>query len=70
MSVVYYIYVYSFPIALPANSGPWTLIQFCDHFFTDGRTLSTSDQSVARPLPKHRTTQTQNKLIHTTNIMS
>jgi hypothetical protein len=31
-----------------------------DHF-TDGRTAWTSDQLVARPFPKHRTTQTQNK---------
>jgi hypothetical protein len=27
-----------------------------------------SDQSIARPLPKHRTTQTQSKRIHTPNI--
>jgi hypothetical protein len=27
-----------------------------------------SDQLVARPLPKHRTTQTQNKHIHTPNV--
>jgi hypothetical protein len=27
-----------------------------------------SDQHVVRPLPKHRTTQTQNKPIHTPNI--
>jgi hypothetical protein len=33
--------------------------------FTDGRTPWTSDQHVARPLPKCRTTQTQNKHIHT-----
>jgi hypothetical protein len=38
--------------------------QFYGHF-TDGRTPWTSDQLVARPLPKHRTTQTQNKHIHT-----
>jgi hypothetical protein len=38
-----------------------------DHF-TDGRTPWTSDQLVARPLPKHRTTQTQNKHIHIPNI--
>jgi hypothetical protein len=37
-------------------------------FFTVGRTPWTGDQSVARPLPKHRTTQTQNKRIHTPNI--
>jgi hypothetical protein len=36
--------------------------------FTDGRTPWASDQLVARPLPKYRTTQTQNKHIHTLNI--
>jgi hypothetical protein len=49
---------------------PWALasaFQFHDHF-TDSRTPWTSDQLVARPLPKHRTTQTQNKHIHTPNI--
>jgi hypothetical protein len=49
---------------------PWALasaFQFHDHF-TDGRTPRTSDQLIARPLPKHRKTQTQNKHIHTPNI--
>jgi hypothetical protein len=58
---------YFFSLALQP---PWALasaIQFHDHF-TDGRTPWTSDQLVARPLPKHRTTQTQNKHIHTPNI--
>jgi hypothetical protein len=41
--------------------------QFLDHF-TDGRTPWTGDQLVARPLPEHRTTQTQNKHIRTRNI--
>jgi hypothetical protein len=48
----------------------WALasaFHFHDHF-TDGRTPWISDQLVARPLPKHRTTQTQNKHIHTPNI--
>jgi hypothetical protein len=36
--------------------------------FTDGRTPWKSDQLVARPVPKHRATQTQNKHIHTLNI--
>jgi hypothetical protein len=36
--------------------------------FTDGRAPWMSDQLVARPRPKHRTTQTQNKHIHTPNI--
>jgi hypothetical protein len=49
--------------------GPWPLFQFHDHF-TDDRTPWTSDQLVARPLPKHRTTQTQNKHIHTPNTLS
>jgi hypothetical protein len=35
--------------------------------FTDGRTHWMSDQLIARPLPKHRTTQTQNKHIHIPN---
>jgi hypothetical protein len=41
--------------------------QFLDHF-TDGRTPWTGDQLVSRPLPKHRTTRTQNKRIHTPNM--
>jgi hypothetical protein len=36
--------------------------------FTGGRTPCTSDQPVTRPLPKHRTTQTQNKRVCTLNI--
>jgi hypothetical protein len=46
----------------PAQSGSRPLIH------TDGRTPWTSDQPIARPLPKHRATQTQNKHIHTPNI--
>jgi hypothetical protein len=47
--------------------GSWSLFQFYDHF-TDGRTPWASDQLVARPLTTNRTTQTQNKHIHTQNI--
>jgi hypothetical protein len=36
--------------------------------FTDGRTPWTGDQLFSRPLSKRRTTQTQNKHIHTPNI--
>jgi hypothetical protein len=49
------------------STAPWALasaFQFHDHF-KDCRTSWMSDQLVARPLPKHRTTQTQNKHIHT-----
>jgi hypothetical protein len=55
-------------MAFPAHSGPRPLIQFSNRFYTDGRTPWTNDQPVARALPKHRTTQTQNKRIHTPNI--
>jgi hypothetical protein len=56
-----------FSMAFPPHSGAWPLIQFPD-LFTIGRTPWASDQPVARPLPKHRTTQTQNKRVHTPNI--
>jgi hypothetical protein len=36
--------------------------------FTDDRTPWMRDQPIARPVPKHMTTQTQNKHIHTPNI--
>jgi hypothetical protein len=41
--------------------------QFLDHF-TDCRNPWTGGQLVVKPLPKHRTTQTQNKHIHIPNI--
>jgi hypothetical protein len=50
-----------------APLGPGLCFQFHEHF-TDGRTPWTSHHLVARPLPKHRTTQTQNKHIHIPNI--
>jgi hypothetical protein len=45
--------------------GPLDLGRFFSSLilYTDGRTPWASDQSVARPLPTHRTTQTQNKRI-------
>jgi hypothetical protein len=48
-------------MALQPFVGPWPLPQFRNLFCTDGKTLWTSDQAVARLLPTHRTTQTQNK---------
>jgi hypothetical protein len=48
--------------------GPWPLFFSFTIIFTDGRTPWTSDQFVTRPLPKQRTTQTQNKHIHISNI--
>jgi hypothetical protein len=43
---------------------PWTLFQFLN-LYTVGRTHRTSDQTVARPLPTHRTTQAENKSTET-----
>jgi hypothetical protein len=53
----------AFPLYLMVS----TLFFHFDHF-TDSSTPWTSDQPVARPLPKYWTTQTQNKRIHTLNI--
>jgi hypothetical protein len=39
-------------------------------FFTAGRAPDTSDHPVARPLPKHKRTQTQNKRTPNINAMS
>jgi hypothetical protein len=41
-------------MALQPFVGPWPLLQFRNHFYTDGRTPWTSDQPVARPLHTHR----------------
>jgi hypothetical protein len=51
-------------IALQLFVGPWPRLQFHNPFYKDGKTPWTSDQPVARPIPKHRTTQTHNKHIH------
>jgi hypothetical protein len=58
----------SFSMALRAHSGLRPLVLVPYSFFTVGRTPWTGDQPVTRPLPAHRTTQTQNKRIHTPNI--
>jgi hypothetical protein len=66
--LILFIYLFLFSTALPAHSGPRPLIQFRNHFFTDGRTPCTSDQPAPRPLPTHTTTQTQKKRTYTPNI--
>jgi hypothetical protein len=48
-----------FPMALQPFLRPWPHISVSKSFYTDGKTHWTSDQSVARPLPIYRTTQTQ-----------
>jgi hypothetical protein len=45
--------------------GPWPPFQFLDIFYTVRRNPWTEDQPVARPLPTHKTTQTQNKSTET-----
>jgi hypothetical protein len=52
-------------VVLQPFVGPWPLLQFRKLFYVVGRTPWTSDQPVARPLPTHRTTQTQNKCTQT-----
>jgi hypothetical protein len=41
-------------MGVPRHSRPRPLIQFRNRFYTEGRTLWTNDQSVARPLHAHR----------------
>jgi hypothetical protein len=54
------------------SSYTFTVSRLFFHFdhFTAGRTPWTSDQLVSRHLPKHRTTQTQNKHVHIPNIQA
>jgi hypothetical protein len=47
-------------MALQPFVGPWPLFSFLI-IYTVCRTPWTGDQPIARPLPIHRTTQTQNK---------
>jgi hypothetical protein len=47
-------------MALQPFVGPWPLFQFLDPIYRVSGTPWTGDQPVARPLPTHRTTQTQN----------
>jgi hypothetical protein len=54
-------------MALQPFVGPWPPLQFRNLFYTVGRNPWTSDQPVARPLPTHKTPQTQNK--HTQTSM-
>jgi hypothetical protein len=46
-------------VVLQPFVGPWPVLQFRNHFYTAGKTPWTRDQPVARPLPTHRTTQTE-----------
>jgi hypothetical protein len=55
-------------MALKPFVGPWPLIQFRIIFYTDSRIPWTGDQPVAKLLPAHRTTQTQNN--HTQTFIS
>jgi hypothetical protein len=57
LSTSIYLWLYS-------PRGPWPLFQFLN-LYTIGRTPWTRNQPFARPLPIHRTTQTQNKRITT-----
>jgi hypothetical protein len=52
-------------MALQPFVGPCPLFQFLDLLYTVGRTPWMGDQPVTRPLPAHRTPQTQNKCTQT-----
>jgi hypothetical protein len=52
---------------LKSPCGPWPLFVFLN-LYTFGGTLWKGDQPIARPLPTHRTTQTQNKRRQTTAL--
>jgi hypothetical protein len=70
MSVYTYTHISMNIFSFTGSTAPLGLasgFQFHNHF-TDGRTPLTRDQLDARSLPKRRTTQTQNKRIHTPNI--
>jgi hypothetical protein len=54
----------SIRLSVPRPCGTWPLFQFLN-LYTVGRTPWTVDQPVAKPLPTHRTTQTQNKCTQT-----
>jgi hypothetical protein len=56
------IYFISFPL-IPYSYGV-EVFRFSLDLHTIGRTPWTSDRPVARPLPKYRSTQTQNKHTH------
>jgi hypothetical protein len=45
--------------------GPWPLLYLSNLFHAVGRTPWTSGKPIARPLPAHRTTQTQKKCTQT-----
>jgi hypothetical protein len=75
MNVIIHIYFFFFffnirllPIAFNSSSssmalqpfvGPWPPIQFGTLFYTVGRTPWRENQAVTRPLPAHRTAQTE-----------
>jgi hypothetical protein len=63
--------VYSHSYSLYGSTGLWTLADFFSFLilYTVGRAHWTGDQPVARPLPTHRATQTQNQStdIHASN---
>jgi hypothetical protein len=54
-----------FSMALPPHLGPMPLIHFRNHFSQTVGLLERVFSPSQGPLPKHRTTQPQNKRIHT-----
>jgi hypothetical protein len=58
------LYVIGVAVSVYSPCGPWPLFQ-CLNLCTADRASWTGDQPVARPLPTHSTTQTQNKRAQT-----
>jgi hypothetical protein len=56
---------FTLSLSLYCSAALWTLAAFQFLNRTHGRTPWTGNQPVARPLPTHRTTQTQNKRTQT-----
>jgi hypothetical protein len=61
----YHSFIHS-SMALQPFVEPWPLLLFRNIFYTDGKTPWEGDQPLARSLPTHRATQTQNKSSQTT----
>jgi hypothetical protein len=65
VTIPYQVQMEYLSFSLYVSIAPWKLAVFSFLIvYIDGRAPWTGDQLVARPLPTHRTTQTQNKRTH------
>jgi hypothetical protein len=66
-NLLFYLHIFLYPFFLYCILTVSKLSFFFD-LYTIGRSPWMSDQPITKPLPKYRTTQTQNKRTHTPNI--